>query len=67
MAEFDQEEVIRSVTERVVAKHPSLDQDELAAVVREAVGELADKPVRDYVAVLAERAVKKRLKDADRS
>ena len=60
--ELDPEEVVRQVTERLRAKYPDATADEVEAVVRDEVTQLADKPVNDYVSVLAERAAKKRLK-----
>jgi translation initiation factor 2 alpha subunit (eIF-2alpha) len=60
--EFDQETVIAQVTERLREKFGEADPAHIEAVVREEVANLAERPVHDYVAVLGERAAKKRLK-----
>ena len=60
--EFDADEVTRQVVERLRERFPQASAGEVEQVVREEVTSLADKPVHDYVAVLAERAAKKRLK-----
>ncbi len=60
--EFDADEVARKVVGRLQEKFPKASVDDLEQIVREEVAILADKPVHDYVAVLAERAAKKRLK-----
>jgi len=60
--EFDAEEVVRQVTEKLAAKFPDLSQKEIEKVVAEEVAVLEDRPVHDYVSVLSERAAKKRLK-----
>lgn len=61
--EFDRDSVIAQVTERLAEKFDGLDRSRIEAIVTEEVDELADKPVHDYVAVLGERAAKKRVKD----
>jgi len=61
-ADFVPEDVVRQVTEKLSTKFPGLSRDEIEAVVAEEVGVLAKRPVHDYVAVLSERAAKKRLK-----
>ncbi|TBN55521.1 hypothetical protein EYE40_15090 [Glaciihabitans arcticus] len=60
--EFDQEEVVRQVTDRLREKDPSASPAEVERIVKEEVTELSTKPVTDYVSVLSERAAKKRLK-----
>lgn len=60
--EFDADEVTRQVTARLRERFPAASEDDVETIVREEVTSLADKPVHDYVAVLAERAAKKRLK-----
>lgn len=61
--EFDRESVIAQVTERLADKYDDLDRSRIEAIVTEEVDVLAGKPVQDYVAVLGERAAKKRVKD----
>lgn len=60
--EFDETEVIRQVTERLVERFPKSKPGEIERIVTEEVEALAAKPVTDYVSVLSERAAKKRLK-----
>lgn len=61
--EFDRDAVISQVTVRLAEKYEGFDHPRLEQIVREEVDLLADKPVHDYVAVLSERAAKKRVKD----
>lgn len=60
--EFDADEVSRQVSGRLRERFPNASASDVESIVREEVEALADKPVHDYVAVLAERAAKKRLK-----
>jgi hypothetical protein len=60
--EFDPDEVVRHVTESLVRKFPDRDQASIESLVQTQVDELKDRPIHDYVSVLAERAVKKQLK-----
>lgn len=60
--EFNREDVTAQVTTRLQERFPDLSAAEIEKVVQEEVDSLADRPVHDYVAVLAERAAKKRLK-----
>jgi hypothetical protein len=50
------------VTESLVRKFPDRDHGSVETLVRAQVDELKDRPIHDYVSVLAERAVKKQLK-----
>ena len=62
MAEdFDSEQVVTEVTASLQKKFPGKDAAEVERVVREQVEDLKDRPVRDYVSVLAQRAAKKQL------
>jgi hypothetical protein len=62
MAEqFDSEQVIRDVARSLQERFPSKDPAEVERVVRAQVDELKDRPVQDYVSVLARRAAKKQL------
>ncbi|MDJ0335332.1 MAG: three-helix bundle dimerization domain-containing protein [Rhodoglobus sp.] len=61
-SDFDADEVARQVTARMHERFPQASASHVESIVREEVAALADKPVHDYVAVLAERAAKKRLK-----
>jgi hypothetical protein len=60
-AEFDVEQVIREVAATLHKKFPSKNEAEIEQVVRAQVDDLKDRPVRDYVSVLAQRAAKKQL------
>jgi hypothetical protein len=62
--DFEPADVVRDVTQNLATKHPELDRATIEAVVREEVANLQNRPVHDYVAVLAQRAAKKRLKSA---
>ena len=63
--EFDKDEVARQVTEKLQEKFPDTDADTIKHIVNEEVAALAERPVHDYVAVLSERAARKRLKKLD--
>jgi hypothetical protein len=60
--EFDPDEVVRQVTESLVRKFPEKDEASVEGLVRAQVDSLKDRPIQDYISVLAERAVKKQLK-----
>jgi hypothetical protein len=62
MAEnFDAEQVVLEVTGTLRRKYPEKDPAEIERVVRSQVEDLKDRPVHDYVSVLAQRAAKKQL------
>ncbi|MGN6444611.1 three-helix bundle dimerization domain-containing protein [Amnibacterium sp.] len=60
-ADFDPEQVVREVSAALRTRYPEKDPAEIEQVVRAQVDELKDRPVQDYVSVLAMRAAKKRL------
>ena len=60
--DFDPNEIVRRVTESLAQKFPKLDRAGIEVDVRQEVDLLKDRPINDYVGVLAERAVKQRLK-----
>ncbi|MEO6117052.1 MAG: hypothetical protein ABIP33_11760 [Pseudolysinimonas sp.] len=62
--DIDTDEIFTQVSERLRAKFPDLESSEVDEVVRAELDQLADRPVRDYLEVLTERAAKKRLKSA---
>lgn len=62
--ELEAEEIVRQATETLHEKFPDADPAQVEAMVREELGSLIDKPVHDYLLVLTERAVKKRLKSS---
>ncbi len=59
--DIDIDEIFLQVTARLRAKFPEVPADEIDTVVRAELDQLADRPVRDYLEVLTERASKKRL------
>jgi hypothetical protein len=59
--DLDVEQVVQEVTATLRKKLPSKDPAEVERVVREQVDVLKDRPVHDYVSVLAQRAAKKQL------
>ena len=63
--EIDPDEVIAQVSTRLAEKYPDLDQADIDRTVRAELAELIDRPVQDYLAVLTERAAKKRLRKVD--
>ena len=60
--DIDNDDIKRQVVEKLVEKNPALDSAQIAKVVDEEFAALADRPVRDYLSILTERAAKKRLK-----
>ncbi|MWV51401.1 hypothetical protein GRS96_19195 (plasmid) [Rathayibacter sp. VKM Ac-2803] len=60
--DFDPEQVVRDVTANVRKKFPDRTDEQLEPLVREELADLQDRPVQDYLSVLTERAVKRRLK-----
>lgn len=60
-SEFDPDQVVREVTDTLRKTFPDRDPAEVQRVVQAQVDELKDRPVRDYVSVLARRAAKKQL------
>jgi hypothetical protein len=56
--DIDIDEIYRQVTAKLRETFPQVPADEVDSVE---LDELADRPVRDYIQVLTERAVKKRL------
>ena len=60
--QFDEATVIAQVSERLQERFPETNPAHITELVIAEVSALAERPVSDYIAVLAERAVKKRLK-----
>ncbi|PTL71242.1 hypothetical protein C1I63_18565 [Rathayibacter caricis DSM 15933] len=65
--DFDPEQVVRDVTANVRKKFPDRSGEEVEPLVREELTGLQDRPVQDYLSVLTERAVKRRLKRENRA
>ncbi|MEO5920155.1 MAG: hypothetical protein ABIQ01_03340 [Pseudolysinimonas sp.] len=60
--EFDEEAVITQITDRLAERFAAQPRAHIEGMVREEVTALSGRPVSDYIAVLGERAVKKRIK-----
>lgn len=60
-SDFDPEQVVREVSGALQKKFPDKDPSEVRRIVQAQVDELKDRPVHDYVSVLAQRAAKKQL------
>ncbi|MBW4031915.1 MAG: hypothetical protein HIU88_04535 [Acidobacteria bacterium] len=59
--DIDIDEIYRQVTAKLRETFPQVPSDEVESAVRAELDELANRPVRDYIQVLTERAAKKRL------
>ena len=62
--DMDDREIIDQVAAKLREKYPELSAAEVQSAVEQEFGQLAGRPVRDYLSVLTERAAKKRLKKA---
>ncbi|WP_146069329.1 three-helix bundle dimerization domain-containing protein [Cryobacterium sp. Y11] len=60
--DIDDEETIRQVVERLEEKFPDVPRAEIEEVARAEFAALSDRPVREFLTILTERAAKKRLK-----
>ncbi|WP_130179050.1 three-helix bundle dimerization domain-containing protein [Cryobacterium sp. SO1] len=63
--DIDDEETIRQVVDRLEKKFPDLPRIQIEDVTRSEFAALADRPVRDFLTILTERAAKKRLRKAE--
>jgi hypothetical protein len=61
-ADVNLDEIASEVSARLRARFPDHSAEEVDATVRTELDALADRPVRDYLSVLTERAAKSRLK-----
>lgn len=59
---IDIDEIYAQVSARLRERFPEVPAGEVEAAVRAELDELAGRPVRDYIEVLAERGAKKRLR-----
>ena len=55
------EDIIVKVVDKLKERYPEAPVTQVDSIVREEFGEIADRPVRDYLSVLTERAAKLRL------
>lgn len=60
--DIDTDEILTQVTARLREKFPECSAKEVEDAVKAELDQLNDRPVRDYLEVLTERAAKKRLK-----
>jgi hypothetical protein len=60
--DIDDDEIKRQVVDKLLGKNSDLTAADVQPIVDEEFAALADRPIRDYLSVLTERAVKKRLK-----
>ncbi|MDH2442838.1 hypothetical protein QDR37_02650 [Amnibacterium sp. CER49] len=60
--DFSADEVVREVTNTLAEKFPGLDRSTVEEIARDEVDKYVGRPVRDYIAVLAQRDAKRRLK-----
>jgi anti-sigma-K factor RskA len=63
--DIDDEETIRQVVDRLEKKFPALPRAQIEDVARAEFMALSDRPVRDFLTILTERAAKKRLRKTD--
>ena len=60
--DFSADDVVREVTNTLTKKFPGIDPRIVEAIARDEVDKYVDRPVRDYISVLAQRDAKRRLK-----
>jgi hypothetical protein len=58
-----EEVAVEQVIERLTGKFPETSPIEIAAVVREEHGKLADSPIRTFIPVLVEHEARDRLRE----
>ncbi|QCR20453.1 three-helix bundle dimerization domain-containing protein [Agrococcus sp. SGAir0287] len=61
--EAEPDAVVDHVVQAITTRHPELDGETVEHLAREEHAKLAGNPVQDYVEVLTEHAVKRRLHD----
>lgn len=59
---IDEDSAFREIVERMALKYPDFPPERTTEIVDAVRAELTDAKVRDFVPVLAEREVKKRIK-----
>jgi hypothetical protein len=60
--EVSDEDTIEQVIARLETKYPDTPRADIESATRAEFEQLAGRPVKDYLAILVERATKKRLK-----
>ena len=56
------EEIIVQVVGKLTEKFPEAPITEVDSIVREEFGQISERPVRDYLSVLTERAARMRVR-----
>jgi hypothetical protein len=65
--DMDDAEIKSQVVSKLVEKFPEKSAQEIEEIVAQEFAALQDRPIRDYLSVLTERAAKQRIKkDAKR-
>ncbi len=63
---IDDEQILQDTINALQAKFTDRERSEIEAVVREEFERLRERPVRDYLSVLTEKAAKDRLRSSQR-
>lgn len=63
---IDDEQILRDTIDALQSKFTDRERSEIEAIVREEFDRLRERPVRDYLSVLTERAAKDRLRSPQR-
>jgi hypothetical protein len=61
-SDLTDEEIVTQVVQSLHAKFPDTSELVIETIVRQELADIADRPVRDFLSVLTERAAKQRLK-----
>jgi len=61
-SDLTDEEIVTQVVQSLRAKFPDESELVIETIVRQELADIADRPVRDFLSVLTERAAKQRLK-----
>lgn len=59
---IDEEQILRETIDALQSKFSDRDRSEIEAIVREEFDRLRERPVRDYLSVLTEKAARERLR-----
>ena len=58
----DEQKAVDEVAERLAARFPEVQRDQVALIVREVHAALDGNPIRDFVPVLVEHGARERLR-----
>jgi hypothetical protein len=59
--ESSEQTVVEHVTTRLTSRYPAISESTVAGVVRDVHSRFEGRPLRDYIALLVERAAKSEL------